>query len=294
MQNLNLIFNKLYYDKLGQRGFEESVKQYNQQIFSTRFDHAKDYESSAIATQTLVLQTTYPGMLIGTGNAHGSQKSDNDINMGFSFDYVSGQPYIPGSSVKGILRSHFKNHPEVVSDLLGNSDINVAMLEKEIFDGNDVFLDAVVFDGDEYGLLMGKDYITPHASPIKNPVPIFMIKILPDVRFEFRFILRNGLVSAEEKEALFCQLLTLFGVGAKTNVGYGFLKIAGTDIGTKKPLPEVESNVSRPKRQERQNTNTSAERVICPHCQTSNYKYSREGRLQNKCYKCKEFLRPRR
>lgn len=294
MKNLNLIFNKLYYDKLGQNGFAESVQRYNRQIFNTRFNHEKDYAVSPIATQTLVLQTIYPGMLIGTGNVHGSHKSDDDINMGFSFDYVSGQPYIPGSSVKGVLRSHFKNHPEVVSDLLGSSDLDVAALEKEIFDGNDIFLDAVVFDGDEYGLLMGKDYITPHASPIKNPVPIFMIKILPDVRFEFRFVLDDGTLSAKEKEALFCNLLTLFGVGAKTNVGYGFLKEAGTNIGTKKSLQEVERNSPRQQGQATQNANTSSERVICPHCKMSNYKYLRDGKLRNKCYNCHEFLRPRR
>ena len=52
------------------------------------------------------LKTTYPGALIGSGLVHGVG-DDHEIKIGFQFDYVSGLPYIPGSSVKGILRSMF-------------------------------------------------------------------------------------------------------------------------------------------------------------------------------------------
>ena len=52
------------------------------------------------------LYTAYPGVLIGTGNPH-EISMENAIKCGFSFDYVTGLPYIPGSSIKGMLRSYF-------------------------------------------------------------------------------------------------------------------------------------------------------------------------------------------
>lgn len=52
------------------------------------------------------LQTTYPGLMIGLGNPH-DLKGKGAIKAGFSFDYVTGLPYIPGSSLKGVLRSYF-------------------------------------------------------------------------------------------------------------------------------------------------------------------------------------------
>lgn len=56
---------------------------------------------------------------------------------------------------------------------------------------------------------------------MKNPNPIHIIKILPGVTFEFRFILHHATlpsgieISAENKQELFRMLLCYFGVGAK-------------------------------------------------------------------------------
>lgn len=196
--------------------------------------------------------TEYPGLLVGTGNLHGigdkhekdkdtrtkkdfkdsKQQKNNEVKMGFSFDYVTGQPYIPGSSVKGVMRSHFKNHPEAVADILNNngnfgiSKDDVANLEKMIFDNSDVFLDAVVYDGNKNKKLIGFDYITPHKEVTQNPKPIKIIKVLPDVCFEFRFVLSDREINGKKLSAgklkwIFSELLCIFGAGAKTNVGYG-------------------------------------------------------------------------
>ena len=239
MINLNLIFNKLYYKKLSEidfnalsgantkkdkqdavKEFADSVKDFNDEIMKAKFVHDKDYKALPAATHTVKMKTGYPGLLVGSGNMHGSQKCDDDINMGFSFDYVTGQPYIPGSSVKGVLRSHFKERTEAVKEFI-QKDINIKELEKEIFDGGDVFFDAVIFKGDKNGFLMGEDYITHHGDLLKNPAPIRFFKVLPDVTIEFRFCLADGLITAEEKKKLFNDLLLTFGAGAKTNVGYG-------------------------------------------------------------------------
>lgn len=52
------------------------------------------------------LQTLYPGLLIGVGIPHAA-KQEGAAQLGLLFDHSTGLPYIPGSSVKGVLRSMF-------------------------------------------------------------------------------------------------------------------------------------------------------------------------------------------
>jgi CRISPR-associated protein Cmr6 len=53
------------------------------------------------------LYTNYPGLLCGSGYIH-ETKSFGDYKMGFFFDHTTGLPVIPGSTVKGVLRSFFE------------------------------------------------------------------------------------------------------------------------------------------------------------------------------------------
>lgn len=57
-------------------------------------------------THSFRLQTTYPGLLIGSGYNHGTGKQ-GELKLGFFFDHTTGLPMIPGSSVKGLLRANF-------------------------------------------------------------------------------------------------------------------------------------------------------------------------------------------
>ena len=236
MENLNLLFNKTYYEKLGhsKEVLEGDLKSKNETIFSTAFDPEKDIVANELARpeESFRLMTTYPGMLMGTGNPHGTGAADADINVGFSFDYVSGQPYIPGSTVKGILRSFFKDKEKraavsaILKTVTGNNyeDDQIEKIRDEIFEGNDVFFDAVVVRGGRYNEILGPDYLTPHKETIKNPIPIYIIKVIPDVVFEFRFRLRDeGTLDKKTRIELFKTILKLFGAGAKTNTGYGRL-----------------------------------------------------------------------
>ena len=177
----------MYYKELKKKGFKEDVKRKNEEIIQTKFKQDRDYIKLAIAKNSIRLKTVYPGLLIGIGNPHGSGEVNDDINVGFSFDYVSGQPYIPGSSVKGVLRSYFKYYPEAIREIMQDANVDIKELEKELFEGNDIFFDAVIYKGNRDDYLMGRDYITPHSKATKNPIPISMIKILPNVQLEFRF-----------------------------------------------------------------------------------------------------------
>lgn len=272
MLNLNLLFHKCYYDAISldqtkgrdddKTAFESSLERKNSDIFAYRFIDA--YAPSPLrglkGFESFRLSTAYPGLLVGTGYAHGTgiESADADINCGFSFDYVTGQPYIPGSSVKGLLRSGFQ-HPEVIKNLLNVPNLDVAALERAIFAealppdaGKVVFLDAVIASGNAEKHVMGSETITPHTAGItKNPNPIQMLKILPGVVIEFRFILGDvtaggETVFAEAVKKLFMELLKLFGIGAKTNVGYGMLYDNQLDAQTVRQPAAIKQHTSPP------------------------------------------------
>ena len=189
------------------------------------------------------LKTIYPGLVLGSGYMHSMKEQPENFDFGFYFDYTTGMPTIPGSSVKGVLRSLFgqnKNNrykeqkEQLICSLAGIAKDEVKLLFNEIFEGidkegnpipmhkRDKFFDAYISKGDEDGLIFEEDAITPHDKPLKDPVPNKMLKVRPNVEFTFVFELHDGdILSAEEKEELFLELLQFNGVGAKTNVGYG-------------------------------------------------------------------------
>ena len=318
MENLNLLFHKIYYDKIGTDEFKQKVEDSNKKIFGATFVHADDFlQCDILNVKTLHMKTQYPGLLIGTGYPHGSGLADDDIKCGFSFDYVSGQPYIPGSSVKGVLRSHFKDHRDAVAEIADIPEETVTKLEKNIFDYGDTFLDAVLYDGDSKNRILGEEYITPHSECTKTPVPIHIMKILPDVRFEFRFVVsdyKEGefTFTGEQKKNLFRTLLELFGIGAKTNVGYGILKsddsaprarASQRTAQQNDAVPSIQSHTSQSHAnqspanvQSQANTNPSdvsdSEKIKCPHCGSKNYRYDKNGNVNLWCYKfeCQKAL----
>lgn len=205
-----------------------------------------------------------PGLLIGSGLAHGLPGSEEDVKTGLQFDYTSGLPVIPGSSVKGVIRNAFptikedKGQPNeaddeklnyirsliadipefsslVLEDKLKDNDI--LELGNQMFNHGDIFADALLVGSGtrmkQHGpvkQVLAEDYITPHTGgPLAQPVPIKIVKVAPGVTFAFCFKFSETkigakVVSASMKKALCTAILQDLGVGAKTNVGYGVLK----------------------------------------------------------------------
>jgi len=262
--NYGYLFGKDYY-----RGASYDIKD-QERFFNAKhqpfFEDIFDFpETSPPPLTQFDLVTRYPGLTLGTGYGHGVKNVVGDFKIGFFFDHTTGLPVIPGSSIKGMLRSVFpcatgKHQHKNTSDeikkakrayirkLLAKDDLfNVDNLELEIFEGKDfckkqgnglipvplrdTFLDAEIVQGNGTGHIFGDDYITPHIdpesrkpAPLKNPIPLRFLKILPNVTFRFSFELHDGLITKEQKLTLFRQILLDQGVGAKTNVGYGRLK----------------------------------------------------------------------
>jgi CRISPR type III-B/RAMP module RAMP protein Cmr6 len=105
-----------------------------------------------------------------------------------------------------------------------NCKTNEVLYKKIPIYERDIFHDAYIRKVGKEGHFLGDDYITPHPDPLKAPNPIKFLKILSGTQLAFQFDLKDKLITAEQKYDLFVQILLDFGVGAKTNVGYGQLQ----------------------------------------------------------------------
>ncbi len=299
-KNLSYMFNKEYYYKVtnpdGSAKNKDDVKNVNLDFISL----GVTLEEKNLGKHSISLQVQYPGLLIGIGNSHSGatiagENIKGEIGLGFTFDYVTGIPYISASTVKGVLRSAFSlGNGEYIRTCLDNKEIDVKALEKEIFEGikgeeklhpyeTDTFFDAFPSpktpkeETDELFYLMELDSISPHGNdPFVEPNTLSLVKIKPGVVFDFAFTLYDGLVSAQKKLALFTQILLDFGIGAKTNVGYGLLREVNPDfkITSYKKLENIQNN---------QDGLHKAEGLLCtnPKCRKFNYKYMKNS---NKVY----------
>lgn len=256
-KNMSYVFYTEYFENLDLNKKDNSlIKKKNKGIIEFQFtvDSPATSWSELEGYQKIVLYTAYPGLLIGTGNEHSLAVNDA-LKCGFSFDYVTGLPYVPGSSVKGMLRAFFPGdgktkeesaeYEEYIRGILDKPQLDVNLLKNDIFEGKDIFLGAFpVVEND--GKLLDMEYITPHKM-FKNPNPISMIKVKPDVKFEFCFVLSDfgDQVTADEKRKLFETIILDMGIGAKTNVGFGrFLKKALGKVDDR--CPKINRTSSKP------------------------------------------------
>jgi CRISPR-associated protein Cmr6 len=156
---------------------------------------------------SIKLKTIYPGLVCGIGYEH-ELDFKNELKLGFAFDHTTGLPYIPGSSVKGKLRSAFA-HTEYLKSILTDwienqinpwstreknkkekiiNDLSALIikvdwrkLEEHIFEGinymtqkkvstykTDVFFDAFLDEDNTNKSFLADDYITCHQNE-KHP-----------------------------------------------------------------------------------------------------------------------------
>lgn len=223
---------------------------------------------------SLCLKVQYPGMLVGLGYTHDSgvrptdptvqEKKEelrahvtdtalkSEIGLGISLDHVTGLPVIPGSQVKGMLRSAFISNPAYIAEILKwkdeTAEASVGKLEQDIFGGRhpndsrteletehkglDYFMDALPVETGKDKRLFGIENITPHLNKDKeyerlnSPNVLQLLKVIPGTVFLFRFILRDSVIDGhiidrQKKLELFSNILEDMGIGAKTNVGFG-------------------------------------------------------------------------
>ncbi len=184
-------------------------------------EHADRTRKLAAALQGETFTATTQGRLVaGTGRSH-------PIEVGFAWHHTLGVPYIPGSGLKGIVKSWAEEWQQQ------NLDCLLGVMERV---GQVVFLDALPVAA----VKLQADVMTPHygeyyrreAPPGDwlSPNPIPFLTVADGQEFLF------AVVPADPKHASCCkpaielleqalellqQALAELGAGAKTAAGYG-------------------------------------------------------------------------
>ncbi|MDX2152593.1 MAG: type III-B CRISPR module RAMP protein Cmr6 [Bryobacteraceae bacterium] len=152
--------------------------------------------------------------LTGTGRSH-------PVENGFAWHPILGVPYLPGSSIKG---------------LIGQRD-REGVLGSQTCVGDVIFLDAIPIGPVD----LEADVMTPHYLPWdagnppgdwRSPTPIPFLTTTPGALFLFAVLPRteNNVDSVQKIQHWLEQALADIGAGAKTAVGYGRMKrAAGAD-----------------------------------------------------------------
>lgn len=223
-----------------------------------------------IDATVLKFKTIYPGLVAGIGlptitekveQANDEQEDDklNNFQTGINLDYVSGEFRYPASSLKGVLRSIFnhkikKDEDGNIIQIYENFDFIKAIFEDESLNEEKVlnienaifgkmsdgkrennavtFFDATIEKSNNIKNSDLIDYITPHLDPLKNPIPIKMIRIPENVIVNIRYTVDEDMlikagISSKEIKNVFIKILEFLGIGAKTNQGYGRIEYYG-------------------------------------------------------------------
>ncbi len=246
--NLGYVFNREYFKdesgnyiikKKSEDEKEKILDNKNRQIIASSLLKKADITSlydMFNSEHSLLMKVSYSGLYVGGLSDHGVG-IDNEIKLGFNFDYTTGLPIISGASVKGKIKYAFKKDKyikelikEVTKTELNNTLLTA--LTTNIFDCGDIFFDAIVNIEENIKRSQNKrileiDYLTPHESPLKGPKPLKFLKIPYDTMIKFQFDLNDFeiediKITAMQKLEIFRRILLDFGMGAKTNVGFGY------------------------------------------------------------------------
>jgi len=205
-------FQNLNYSNLSSKDNEKLVKN-----ITNKLKNKKIKRDIALIGDNFTLKVDGMGLIAGSGYPHNIAKIKESLQLGLSFDYTTGYPIIPASSIKGVI-SHIlndKNKKDYKEYILKELKIDENRLKEDF--KNTIFLDAEIIVGG-----FDDEFITPHSKITKNPVPIKFLKIKKGSKFLFQFIFKTNFIDKNKKLNLFQTLIKDFGIGAKTNTGYGY------------------------------------------------------------------------
>lgn len=193
-------------------------------------------------------------LVSGLGAAH-------PLETGFVWHRTLGVPFLPGSSIKGMMRAWAD--PDRgwgaggrVDELFGDL---TSMGRIMIFDALPVSVPALELD------IMNPHYApyykecfedgrrgTPPADYF-DPIPLIFLTVAPKARFEFMIAPVRGRASQndlEEGAELLKSALETIGIGAKTAVGYGVFEVTDVTDEVLNRVGEGEDELNRQERQE--------------------------------------------
>lgn len=201
-----------------------------------QMDYIEALSSQDIATFTFEVQSTSP-FITGLGSGHPTE-------TGMILDRNIGVPYIPASSIKGVLRLACainlaeSNEKYKESGIVPDDDENLVKYFGSMSQDTDkqsrgqlMFLDAypkdkVTLKVDIMNPHFGKYYSGENNQPVEteSPVPIKFLTVAKGTTFVFRcaFIpLKKDTCDENEIKAMFKTAFETVGFGGKTAIGYG-------------------------------------------------------------------------
>jgi len=159
---------------------------------------------------------------------------EHPVENGFAWHHLLGVPYLPGSSLKGVVRSWAENwsgtEPAGVRRIFGPQ--GTAKVKNA---GSVIFFDALPPEP----VLVQTDIMTPHYAPYYlpqegpqppgdwfDPLPIPFLTVAPGQPFLFALAPRRMNCAEDEKDCILAldwlgEALSAIGAGAKTASGYG-------------------------------------------------------------------------
>ncbi|MDD2360671.1 MAG: type III-B CRISPR module RAMP protein Cmr6 [Syntrophaceticus schinkii] len=169
---------------------------------------------------------------------------EHPVENGFTWHHTLGTPYLPGSSVKGVLRDWVAHWADVSDNNLVASLFGPEGNAMEKSAGDLIFFDALPTSP----VTLHTDVMTPHYSEYYrdkgakyppadwyNPVPITFLTVSEGQGFIFGIApRRNSSIDIEQVFDWLDQALKILGAGAKTASGYGCFE---PDVSYK--IPEV-------------------------------------------------------
>jgi CRISPR-associated protein Cmr6 len=177
-----------------------------------------------LVQKPIYLKTVGP-FVTGLGRNH-------PVENGFAWHHTLGVPYLPGSSIKGVVRSwalswHLQPKDDIIR-IFGPRD------SKDHSVGSVIFLDALPIKP----VQLKVDIITPHYGPYYqdegqkppadwySPIPVPFLAVDSDQEFIFGLIPRRSnnpkdIDDCSKANEWLVDALKDLGAGAKTSVGYG-------------------------------------------------------------------------
>lgn len=222
--------------KLAKRFYEVEGTDKNKSkpdLCNFRFDNEFLYKLSerhlrnanAIAGNNLLLAEFTPDWRMVTGMGEASVYETN-----MTLHHVYGVPYIPASSIKGVLRhylSEFEEGQKHIEKVFGEGDENSS--DGKPKRGQCIFFDAFPLKAPRIEL----DVMTPHypkyyseglpPADWQSPNPIHFLTVGQGTPFRFLIGLPNNDLK-EKLEIWLMEALMTRGLGAKSAVGYGYWK----------------------------------------------------------------------
>lgn len=240
--NSGLVFDKYSYEASRQQKGGDA-KFYNR--FQAKFLLDGKADPSARLQRLL---RGYPGVakyfdLVAASPLVLGMGASSVLNAGFLWDYTEGLPYIPGSSLKGLLRAWLEEWVgalEDARDWLGPPRPETA--QDAAPDSAGALIAFNAYPVEEYALCV--EGITPHHAAYhgddknelwpgdwEDPTPIQFLTVAKGSRFRFALALRSWLGAAADRQDGAAELdrageelkkaLEFLGVGGRTSRGLG-------------------------------------------------------------------------